>query len=289
MKNINVSVLVQDTHNGGGHYYGEPRANMVAAPVPNNVAFIRSCITEAQNGFKAATDPTLGTIVVLPEFILQPQEGAYTAAQRAIVDTHMTTILAATPNNVLVVFGTVVNESAAGGAFFNDLLYGIGGGALQHTDKLYLSNIDLLNDATIGTTIGWSGAPPILKQNTAHPPLRWNLSPGPNHVINFQGKRIGFSVCLDYAQNVLGTRLGAGNTVDIHVVSSCGMEYVDGQTGIYNDTAKVIVCDAIGEWSSVHQVNSVGQSKQRSSMLTTQTVIGGVPTKIRRTQIMVPA
>jgi hypothetical protein len=291
MKNINVAVLVQNTHANPNDYYGAPRATMVAPPagIPNNIAFISNCIAAAQTGFRNTSDPTLGTIVVLPEFILQPQEGAYTAAQRTIVEGHLGTILANTPTNVLVVFGTIVNESAAGGQFYNDLMYGIGGGALQHTGKLNLSNIDLIHDGTIATTIGWdAAAPAILKQNTAIVPLQWNQSPGPNHTINFQGKRIGLSVCLDYAANLLATRIG-GNPVDIHVVSSCGMQYVDGQTGIYNDTAKVIVCDAFGEWSSVNQVNQAGQSKQKSSMLTTESQISGVATKIRRTQILVPA
>jgi len=289
MTNINVSVLVQNTHGSAVDYYGPPRANMVAAPVPNNIAFIGACITEAQNGFRATSDPTLGNIIVLPEFILQPREGAYTSAQRAIVETHLTNILATLPNTVLVVFGTVVSESAGGGQFYNDLLYGIGGGALQHTGKLNLSNIDLIHDATIATTIGWSAAPAILKQNTGIAPLQWNLSPGGNHTINFKGKTIGFSVCLDYAANVLATRLANANSIDIHIVSSCGMQYVDGQLGVYKETAKVIVCDAYGEWSSVNQVNQYGQSKQKSSMLTTESQIVGVATKIRRTQIMVPA
>lgn len=288
MKNINVSVLVQNTHSNPDHYYGPSRNDMVVAPLPINIAFIRDCIMTALNGFRVTSDPTLGTIIVLPEFILQPREGAYTAAQRAIVEQHMTNILATLPNDVLVIFGTVVNESDPGGQFYNDLLYGIGQGVLQHTGKLYLSDIDLIEDHTVPHPIGWdTHVPPILKRNL--PPQVWNQSPGANHIINFKGKRIGFSICLDYAQNVLLTHLGAGNVpVDLHIVSSCGMQFVNDQPDIYNDRSKVIVCDAFGEWSSVHQVNKYGQSKQRSSMITTESVIAGQPTKIRRTQVLVP-
>jgi predicted amidohydrolase len=285
VKKINISVLVQDTHNNGANYYGEPKANMVAAPLPHNIEFIRDCITTAIDGHRGEAPET---IVVLPEFILQPQEGAYTDAQRTIVNNHMQTILNNTPDNVLVVFGTVVSENAGGGHFYNDLLYGIGNGLLRHTGKLLLSDIDLIYDATVLANIGWDpNVPPILKRNT--PPKVWNQSPAANHTVNFKGKRIGFSICLDYAVNELLNRLGPGNNpVDINIVSSCGMEFIDSQRGIYKDVSKVIVCDAYGEWSSVRQVNQYGQSKQKSSFLTTESVIQGALTKIRRTQISVP-
>lgn len=285
VKKINISVLVQDTHNNGANYYGELKANMVAAPLPNNIEFIRDCITTAIEGHRGEAPET---IVVLPEFILQPEEGAYTDAQRTIVNNHMQTILDNTPDNVLVVFGTVVSENAGGGLFYNDLLYGIGNGLLRHTGKVLLSNIDLIYDATVVVNIGWdANVPPILKRGIA--PQVWSQSPAANHTVNFKGKRIGFSICLDYDENELRNRLGPGNnSVDINIVSSCGMEFIDGQRDVYKDVSKVIVCDAYGEWSSVRQVNQYGQSKQRSSFLTTESVIQGAPTKIRRTQISVP-
>ncbi len=287
---INVAVLVQNTHNNDVHYYGPQRVNMVVGPIPENVRFIRDCITTARGGDGQDAPQT---IVVLPEFILQPYEGAYTAAQRTVVNNHMQTILDNTPNNVLVVFGTVVSENGSGGQFYNDMLYGIGGGNLRHTGKHELSNIDLI-DGPIANVIGWNAG--VLNKNALVGDNVWNQSPNQNHVVNFRGKRIGFSVCLDYYLGVLRNR--TANPVDIHIVASCGMQFYDsnsiidgrrfGDINYCNNFGKVVVCDAEGEWSSVHQVNQYGQSKQRSSMLTTESAIRGIPTKIRRTQMTVP-
>lgn len=285
-KNINVSVLVQNTHASNNRYYGSPRDVMVNAPIPDNIIFISGCIHAARDGFRETSDPTLGTIIVLPEFILQPDEGAYTNAQRVILEQHLTNILATLPNDVLVIFGTVVSESDPVGEFYNDMLYGIGQGVLKHTGKLHLSKIDLFEDNSLPSLIGWDANHILKRKQLAQ---LWDQSPGANHIINFKGKRIGFSICLDYYLNELSNRLGDGNApVDLHIVSSCGMEFVPDQTGIYKDTAKVIICDAYGNWSSVHQVNKYGQSKQQTMFSTSDYEVAGKVTKIRKLQITVP-
>jgi len=291
IKKFNISVIVENTHSLEEHYYGEARdlMNINNNPEPQSIQFIRNCIIDAQRGHQGG-DNACGTIIIFPEFILQPYEGAYTKNQKNIVINYMNNILQGTPNNVLIIFGTIVYEGNTNNEFCNDMFYGIGGANLQHTGKDLLSDIDLINSDFLATSIGWEGE--ILKKNP-NLPNNWNQSPNQNHTINFQEQRIGFSICLDYYEGLLINN--AIDPVDIHIVASCGMKFIDsnkivdnrrfGDINFCNNKGKVIICDAEGTYSSVHQVNKFGQSKQKSSMLTTEFVINNQSTKIRRTQI----
>jgi len=285
---FNVSVAAINTHwdltKGALPYYGALPDAMtgLGSPEPWGVSYVRGCVTTALKDHKKEAD---ACIVVLPEFMLQPRNGAYTAPERQYVGDWMKNILNEIGESVLVVFGTVVWHDTASGSpvFYNDLLYGVGKGPLLHSGKDYLSQIDLVDSSSLTTDIGWENGALYKKNGT--PPLHWDQSAGQFYYVNFLKKRIGFSVCLDYAKKVLLGRLGKNNPVDIHIVSSCGMKFESGEGNICEDKGKVVVCDATGELSSIHQVNGSGQSKQRNTMLTTEHNIQGVPTKIRRAQM----
>jgi hypothetical protein len=256
-------MIAVNTHNNAiaRTYYGPARAGMAAppliasAPLPPSTTFINDCITAARTGNKVGAD---GLLIIFPEFILQPLEGAYTAGQRAQVMAHLGNTLAALPNSVLVSFGTVVSETAAG-AFINEMPYGIGGGAVRITSKDLTSGIDLF-DVAFGTPVGWNGAPARLTQDhtAAGYTGQWGPVAPANHTVNFKTKLFGFSICLDYPERILAGRLGGGNKVDVHLVNSCGMEYANadlhvGDHNVTNDKGSVVICDASGAQSIVQQ------------------------------------
>ncbi|UUE10620.1 hypothetical protein NMX13_03180 [Dickeya zeae] len=261
------------------------------APLPANIKYINSCINIARENNANGAD---GLIIIFPEFILQPKEGAYTNVQRGYIETYLTNILAGLPNNIMVCFGTIVSENA--GNFYNEMPYGIGKGKLKFTDKLLMSHIDLIDIPTFKQAIGWhtKNTANIIEnrlcQNTSLQPNnigQWSAIASPTHTIDFKGKRFGFSICLDYAEKILLKRLGVGNEVDVHLVSSCGMSYFNGEHNMTKENGSVITCDARGEQSSVHKMKAGGTSVHRSSMKTTKYNIDGVDTKIRRTQFFV--
>lgn len=283
-----VSVVAINTHHNGADYYGPARATMTPV-APANVTYISACINRALFG---GMGHAVGHIVVFPEFILQPQEGAYNVLQRDHVLAHLQHILTALPVNVLVVFGTVVSQGA-GSVYYNEMPYGIGGGALLYTCKQWLSNIDLIDRrAAVGSQlIHWHGG--RLKQGEGAGVQRnWSQIMAPSHTVNFRGARVGFSVCLDYTQGVLANRLPVNGEVNIHVVTSCGMAFENRafMRPDHNATlpnGAVIVCDAQGDQSSVHRIRLGGTSFHRSSMTTHTHSIGGLATKIRNTTFLI--
>jgi predicted amidohydrolase len=283
-----LSVVALNTHHNGADYYGPARATMIAAPAPANITYLDGCIARARaDGLGDAA----GHIIVFPEFVLQPQEGAYTTVQRGHLLTHLGNILGGLGTDTLLVFGTIVSEDGAG-HYYNEMPYGIGGGGLLQTGKLLLSNIDLIDQTGMAGTnvIFWNGG--RLSQGQGLGAARhWDQLAGASHTLAFKGAQFGFSVCLDYDAGVLAARIGPAQ-VNVHVVTSCGMAFRNREFGQVDHNATlpkgaVVICDADGAQSSVHRIKLGGTSFHRSTMKTTTYTIGGVQTKIRAARFQI--
>ena len=270
---LDLKIVNVDTHNNGAvpaQYYGQAKANMVVGPpIPADIVNIQNLLQSAA-AVEAGKSRAIGTIVVLPEFILQPTEGYYTNGQRQVAENYLTNILATYNGNHLIVFGSMVYEN--GGQFFNNLCYGIGGGALQVCSKRLVSHIDAIpNPAVGGAPKRLAGVGGVLYRSP-NPWARvlWSIDPRSQDTIMFKRRRVGFSICLDYVGEPMGDPASRNIApVNIHIVSSCGMAFEQDDPDIKEinncvNMGKVIVCDALQEMSIVAQVNQYGQKKQRT-------------------------
>jgi len=299
-KIFGVSVLEMNTHSAHPNYYGPPRANMVAYPIPQNIRLIKKYIdSEVSYHQNNKNKQNYYHIIMLPEFILQPREGAYNGAQRAIVLAHLQNILNRLPSYIVVMFGTIVSDWTNMGIrlISNEMPYGRGTKNLRFVPKLHVSGIDLFSDTANAVNdnlegVGWAliAGQNRLCQSQAglHGNPQWSPSPAPKPTVKWDNVLFGISICLDYAQGVLRNMLhNAGrHNRHIHLVSSCGMRFMPQNLGVnvnyVVENGSVVVCDALGNWSEITKCKANGSKKVMTAMTKGKVSFGGVLRRIKR-------